>query len=144
MVHHRSEPYRSIVIERGQRDNQTAASAQLGRPQPQECLPVPHSLAIELGPDRARGAGNEEVVRDLQGNLAKPDGGVGTPSEIDVTGREQGSIKRAADRIRKDLRFALQIAFWVALQQREHFAEVVGWEVGVAYENRPLPTGAHA
>jgi hypothetical protein len=29
MVHHRREPYRSIVIERGQRDNQTAASAQL-------------------------------------------------------------------------------------------------------------------
>ena len=32
VVHHRSEPYRSIVIERGQRDNQTAARPQLGCP----------------------------------------------------------------------------------------------------------------
>ena len=61
-----------------------------------------------------------------------------------MTWREQASIKRAADCIRKDLRFAPQIAFRVALQQRKHFAEVIGWEVGVAYENRPLPTGAHS
>ena len=32
VVHHRSEPYGSIVIERGQRDNQTAARPQLGCP----------------------------------------------------------------------------------------------------------------
>jgi hypothetical protein len=76
VVHHRSEPYRSIVIERGQRDNQTAAGPQLGRPQGQECFPVSCRLAIELGPDRAGRAGNEEVVRDLRRNLAEPDGSV--------------------------------------------------------------------
>ena len=82
------------------------------------------------------------MIRDLQGNLAKPDGGVGTPSETDMTRREQAPIKRAPNRIRKDLRFALQIAFGVALQQREHFAEVVGWKVGVAHKNRALRTNA--
>jgi hypothetical protein len=57
-----------------------------------------------------------------------------------MTRREQAPIKRAPDRIRKDLRFALQMAF--ALQQREHFAEVVAWKVGVAHKNRALRTNA--
>jgi hypothetical protein len=95
MVHHRSKPSRSIVIERGKRDNQTAGQAQLGGPQRQESLPVLRSLAIELGPDGAGATGDEEAVGDLTRNPAEPDRGVGTPSEIDVTGREQAPSSNA-------------------------------------------------
>jgi hypothetical protein len=142
MVHHRSEPSRSLVIERRERNNQTAGRAQLGGSQRQERLPVLRSLAIELSPDGAAAAWDEEVVGNLKRNSAEPDGGVRTPSQIDVTGREQAPIKRAADCIRKDLRFALQIALRITLQQREHFAEVVGWKIGVANKNHALRTNA--
>jgi len=50
------------VIERWKRDNQTTGRAQLGGPQRQERFPVLRSLAIELGPDGAAAAGDEEVA----------------------------------------------------------------------------------